>query len=405
MYEIEETPNNVLVHNKIYISPKNHTYNVLTYQSSMVCMDDYDTGKYRSVVFSNHQLVSFSSPKSIPIETFVQNCGHSLHSKIPETVYITETIEGTMINLFYDHPNQTWEIATKNAVGGNYWYFRNQYDDHITDHPHTFRDMFMDAIGEPIHANINQTKIVQNLQKDCCYSFVLQHPENHIVQIIEAARVYLVAVYQITNQDGYHIARYLSIPYISKLTFVKELNDKGVIYFPNTIITQISYTELEQFLNYSATCESLVGYTLIDSKIGDRTKMENSRYNMKKNLRGNHPNLQYQYLCLWRIQKVPEFLKYFPIYEKQFRKFEDQLEQFINNIQTVYYMYYIDKQREFEFPQNVMYFVKRIHHELFIPSLKTPPRIIITRPVVRSWLMRNFEPSALLVNINFATNL
>lgn len=402
MYEIEETPKNTLVYSKRYTTPNNHHYNVMTYHKQMVCMDDYTTGKYRSVVFSGGELVSFSPPKSIPITMFTRTRGQWLESKIPTNIHITETIEGTMINLFYDHSNQTWEIATKNAVGGNYWYFRNQYDNIVTEHPHTFRDMFMEAIGEKDYTDINQTKLVAELPKDCCYSFVLQHPENHIVNLVDQPRVFLVAVYQIFNQDGCHTARYLSIPYIMKISTIDDLYKSSIIHFPNTISEPMNYRKLEDLLNYDAKYEDSMGFTLIDTETGDRTKMENARYNTKKELRGNHPNLQYQYLCLWRIQKITGFLKYFPIYEKLFQKFEDQLDRFINNIQTVYYMYYIKKQRDIDYPKNIMYFVQRIHHELFIPSLKTPNRIIITRPVVRYWVMKTFEPGTILSHMNMA---
>jgi len=441
MYDVDEYTTNPLIYSKKYKTIKNLEYTILTYNKNMVCMDDKETGKYRSVIFSKGKLVSFSPPKSIPNELFIRNRSYNtedslLHNKnkIPENVHTTETIEGTMINLFYDFPNETWEIATKNAVGGRYWYFRNNYNltsdscyttcnmPGYNNPPRTFRDMFMEAIGEYDYTDLNHTKLVADLPKDCCYSFVLQHPENHIVNEIDHPRIFLVAAYHIHENTS----RYLSLLYMMNLTIIRELCKNSIIYLPTTIkssdkllankpgfktfdeilcsqsqpVSPNTYEELEVHLNYCANYAHMMGITLIDTTTGERTTLENKQYNYKKELRGNHPNLQYQYLCLWRIQKIPEFLKHFPVYRDLFRNFEDQLDRFINNIQMVYYMYYIKKQRDIEYSKHIMYFVQRIHHELFIPSLKTPNRTIITRPVVRNWLIKELDPGALLSHIN-----
>ena len=49
------------------------------------------------------------------------------------------------MNLFYDPRRETWEIATKGAIGGNYWYYRTQYGEKDTSQL-TFREMFNDAL-------------------------------------------------------------------------------------------------------------------------------------------------------------------------------------------------------------------------------------------------------------------
>lgn len=382
---------------------------------------EQNLGKYRSVVFFNNKLVCFSPPKSIEKEVFIRKHPEQFSyepsvNQIPETIHITETIEGTMINLFYDSDNKIWEIATKNAIGCRYWYFRNAYTQN--QKPRTFRDMFMDAIGEKDYTNLNETKLVANLPKNYCYSFVLQHPENHIVLDIVEPRVYLVAVYEICES----CAKYLPLPYVENLPYIRELLDANIIYTPTTIQysehlhherkvatfdqslcergfaqSPRNYVQLELHLNYCASYSHMMGLTLIDTETGDRMKLENQQYNYKKSLRGNHPNLQYQYLCLLRIQKIPEFLKYFPIYREHFDRFNTQFEQFVNTIQTTYYMWYVKKQKDVEFSKHIMYFVRRIHYEVFVPSLSGGmQRTIVTKAVVKDWLINTFNPGSIM---------
>ena len=385
---------------------------------------EQNLGKYRSVVFFNNKLVCFSPPKSIKKEIFIRKHPEEFSyepsvNQIPETICITETIEGTMINLFYDFHNKTWEIATKNAIGGRYWYF-SRPDKNDATKPLTFRDMFMDAIGEKDFVNLNQTLLVSKLPKNYCYSFVLQHPENHIVLDIVEPRVYLVAVYEICESR----AKYLPLPYVENLPYIRELLDANIIYTPTTIQysehlhhhserkvatfdqslcergfaqSPRNYVQLELHLNYCASYSHMMGLTLIDTETGDRMKLENQQYNYKKSLRGNHPNLQYQYLCLLRIQKIPEFLKYFPIYREHFDRFNTQFEQFVNTIQTTYYMWYVKKQKDVEFSKHIMYFVRRIHYEVFVPSLNGGmQRTIVTKAVVKDWLINTFNPGSIM---------
>ena len=84
---------------------------------------DDEHGTYRSVIVDpeTNKIMCISPPKSIPNSSF--------YEAFPDKagVVATEIIEGTMLNLFYDCRISSWEIASKGAVGGNYWYFRTQY--------------------------------------------------------------------------------------------------------------------------------------------------------------------------------------------------------------------------------------------------------------------------------------
>ena len=56
-------------------------------------------------------------------------------------IYINEYIDGTMVHLFYDPRIQSWEIASKNAVSGNYF-----LSDNVKKTSKTLRDMFVECL-------------------------------------------------------------------------------------------------------------------------------------------------------------------------------------------------------------------------------------------------------------------
>jgi hypothetical protein len=109
--------------------------------------ENYD-GLYRSVIFKNKKVVCFSPPKSIPYTEFCENNPIS-------TVVVDEFMDGTMINVFYDGETNKWVIATRSIVGAKCVFYSQK----------TFHDMF------------HETGIdYDTLNKEYCYSFVLQHP-------------------------------------------------------------------------------------------------------------------------------------------------------------------------------------------------------------------------------------
>ena len=93
-------------------------------------------------------------------------------------------------NIFFDKERDDWEICTKSTVGGRNSFFR---DGGITIDK-TFRYMFLAATGA---SNLD----FDDLCKDYCYSFVLQHPDNRIVTPFNQMSVYLIACYKINNED------------------------------------------------------------------------------------------------------------------------------------------------------------------------------------------------------------
>ena len=370
-----------------------------------------ESGYYRSIVLSADTLypLAFSPVRATPLDLFLKN--NSISS---DEIQVNEIIEGTMINLFYLPDKSRWEIATKSAVGGNYWYYRTQYNNPGTEAEEpalaseqlTFREMFLDAFRVELDTPLDKVPCIAALSKDFSYCFVLQHPANHIVLDITCPRVWLVGMYAISeniSESGYIVE---NIPQWRYPEFVPELLQEGIVQIPQTYGFPYD-VDLTELVNIAACWEpNFLGYMFTNTLTGERSSLENPNYSRLCSLRGNHPNLQYQYYVLLRMGKVAEFLWYFPRYKKLFSRFYEQYHQFITAIHNTYVGYYIQKSpiaRSLDktaFPKKCFVHAARIHHRVYIPSLSSPEgKTIIRRSVVRKYV-ETLEPRELLFSIN-----
>jgi hypothetical protein len=163
-------------------------YSVIRYLKDFLCLDMIPTyGLCRSVILNSlNNVVGFAPPKSIPSDSFIK-----MYPEKTNHLNAQEFIEGTMINAFWDPSiglTGGWEISTRNTVGARSSFFKGPNNV-------TFRDMFLEA-------STKNNLILDQLNKDLCYSFVLQHPNNRIVVPFNKPELYLVAVYNIKTIDG-----------------------------------------------------------------------------------------------------------------------------------------------------------------------------------------------------------
>jgi hypothetical protein len=356
-------------------------YRLLKYDDKYVCDNDEETGIYRSVIFSepNEELLCFTPPKCLTFELFKErNPGF-------ENILVTENVEGIMISLFWDFVIQKWEIASKGAVGGNYWFFRTQYEESTKTEQKTFRQMFLEALK----IDSLECIVIDQLPKGddktkFCYNFVLQHPDNHIVIPIEYPKLYLVSVYGINKEQKN--ATFVSPDIYQAWNVFYEL--QGIIHFP----VVLQENTIEEYNEYFKEQYMIPGIMFLNTETGDRACLENPAYIEAKNIRGNNPNLHYQYLCLRRIDKVLDFLQYFPQYKKIFSKFSQQFDSFVTNVYESYKSYYIKKEGK-TISKKYFPLIYKLHHEVYIPSLHKK-KIIMRRPEVYKQLLE-FPPNML----------
>jgi len=374
------TENNLLkLYNVECKTSNNQKYSVIRYLKEFLCVDYVSTyGLCRSIVLNSaNNVVSFAPPKSIPSDIFIQK-----YSEKNDNLIAQEFIEGTMINAFWDPTiglSGSWEISTRNTLGATSSFFKGT-------NKKTFRDMFLEAAKE---ANLS----LENLNKDFCYSFVLQHPENRIVIPFNTPILYLVALYNIQNVDGNILV------YSHSIEDVKQFNwGPSNIKFPQ-IYQWNNYTELVEKYASMNTSYDILGFVVYNKETGERMKVRNPVYEQVRHLRGNQPKLQYQYLCLRKEGRVADFLKYYPENKTEFSSFRDQIHLFTNTLLTNYLSCYVKKERPLiEFSEQYRTHMFNIH-KIYIDELREK-KLFINNTIVIKYV-NNLHPSLLMYCLNF----
>ena len=358
-------------------------YEIWTYDTSMLCIDEpAAVYQSRSVVFEAPKdqnqvqvkattappppLLSFSPPRSISLSTFTErHDAPTLHT----TVHCSECIEGVMVNLFYDARISSWEIATKNAVGGHYTLFRTPKGGAKTivqTSGPTVREMVIQALCAPPRTPLNEIPLLDLFDKYYSYSFVLQHPANPILLSIQRPSLYLVAVYDVFEEER----RAVAIPPPVFQTWPCFMN--SCIVFPQTYVLQT--TDQATLQNICLREGAVIkGLMLVEQVSGDRCFVSNPRYEELWNHRDLDPELQYTWLCLRHIGRTAELTAYIPRHRNQYRQVAAQYKDMVEAIYDAYVTKYV--LRADTSAKNRLYveYAKQIHCEVRVPSLRRRP--------------------------------
>lgn len=376
---------NVLKLNKVECRTANNAkYKVVRYDKNFLNIDLIPSyGLCRSVIVNcNNSVVGFAPPKSIPCDEFIKK-----YNEDSRDITAEEFIEGTMINVFWDDSiglTGGWEISTRNTVGATSSFYKGRQSK-------TFRDMFLEAALE-------NRLVMDNLDKDKCYSFVLQHPENRIVVPFKYPQLYLVAVYSIRNEKQEET----SVVYVDVL----DAQDFRDVFF--ALNTTVMFPKVYKFDKYSDlidqfasmnTSYDVVGVVLHNKNSGERAKIRNPVYEQVRNLRGNQPKLQYQYLSLRKEGKVGDFLKFYPENKKEFSGFRDQVHLFTNTLFSNYISCYVKKEKPLiEFSEQYRTHMYNIHQK-YLNELREQ-KMFINNTAVKNYV-NELHPSLLMYCLNY----
>jgi hypothetical protein len=320
---------------------ENNLY-VLKYNKADLNVSNQKTlGLFRSVILHNDKIISFSPPKSIDYQTFINNS-----EKDDSRCFAKEEfIEGTMINMFYNSLTKDWDVASRSSIGARCAFYQ--------DKRITFRAMFLEAMN---HLGYEFT----DFDKRYCYSWILQHPDNRIVVPFTQPNLVLCRVYSCNNLCVEEISMdSLDKKYSTPRLLAKVIDCEG-----------LNFNELSNKFNLQHTDYKIMGAVIRNTSTGDRTKIRNPTYEHVRKLKGNSPKLQYQYYNLRQLGSVGEFLKYYPEHKVTFDKMRKQVHNFTFDLHSNYIRCYIKKEKPLlEFP-----FEYRTHmyciHQLYLNELR-----------------------------------
>lgn len=331
-------------------------------------------GLFRSIVINSlNNVVSFAPPKSLNADVFME-----MYPLLGESIIAQEFVEGTMINVFFDQAAGCWQIATRSTVGGDMSFYNGSK---------TFNEMFMDACNEN---NLN----IYTLNPMYCYSFVLQHPSNRIVVPFSKSQLYLIEVYSIIHDVDGSINVY---PQDLSLVKLYGFWSTTTIRFPESYECS-SYSELINKFASPNTPYNILGVVIRNVATNERCKIRNPIYEEVRQLRGNQAKLQYQYLCLRKAGKIPEFLKFYPETKDELSRFRDQLHMFTNTLHKNYISCYVKKEKPLnQFPDQYRTHMYKIH-EHYLTNLRET-KGSVTNTVVINYV-NNLHPSLLMYCLN-----
>jgi len=332
--------------------------------------------EYRSVVFSfpENKVLSFSPPRSVSYEKFKTATINN-----SENIIMSEIVEGVMINLFYDHRISSWEIATKCAVGGDYNYSGEKKGA-------SFRDMFFECL----RCDKNDV-FLDALPKNYSYSFVTQHPKNRIILSIIEPKLYLVAIYAMYEDNSV-----MAIPSTMYEDWEIFKSTQVPIYFPKKYAFH-DFTSVKTELQFIKNDPTRLGFMLYSMVTGDRCTLRNpAYYKIKKQ---EMPLFTYHFFCIQRTGKLDEFMQIFPNYEASFSNVKKLYEKFISDVYLAYIEQYVEKQDKLIHGKFLPH-IKFIHKTIYLPSLKSSEKTIITRKKVREYFDA-MDPRELMYHIYY----
>lgn len=402
------------INNKIKIKSIYHNninYKIVNYDKDFLCDDNKELRKYRSLIISNNKLVCFSSPKTLKYEEFIKLYQEE-SGYIPEDIRINEIIEGTKINLFYDFFNKKWEISTNNNIGDKYYY-----------------KLFIETFGCNQNENINDIDFFANLNKEYCYNFILQHPNDEINEKnINYPTIFLISIYKIMNSNKNNIKNSNEYNCIAE-SFGHECIDVlhiplysftyNILKYPNVFLPRehklhnYNYQEIKDNYCSKYTDPNFVGFMFTDEKTGERMAIYNERYKNVKENQKEYSQILYLYLNVMKTNKLKDFLKNFPIYKKPFYKYYELYKNFVDIVHNAYILKFVNNNNNKNIDKNILSLINKIHKDVFIHSIKNTNKTIVTRQIVWKYLLEKIPIYTTMYcmirqssnNNNYAVNL
>jgi len=246
-------------------------------------------------------------------------------------LYIERALAGTLVRLFYY--NDKWNLSTRKCIDASKSKWLSEKN---------FSQLFNECIQ---NYNIND-----KLNINCCYSFIITHPENNIVVNYTVPIAYHISTRDLSTLNEIDVD--LGIPKIERIRVEKENLNNILIQIAND--NNIMYE----------------GYLFIDTNF-NRWKIKSELYKYVRNIWGNSNNRFYRYLELRKnIVLFEEYIKYFNYDKENFIRYENKISVLAQFILNNYVNKHITK-TETKIPYFLAKIIYKLHGDFYKNKVKT----------------------------------
>ena len=417
----------------------------LKYDRAKLTEAQYESlGRFRSIVLDgNGRVCCVAPPKMLKLTDDMKAL--SVNSADGHLT-AEELVEGIMVNLFWHPAGQgdggeggeggegggKWYIATKSCVG------EVSYDHIIEAQAEAqLQDGAVAGAGAGAGAETEtatSTTTFQRLSvqevlrrricdvlsllpgglnsvpKEYCYSLVIQHPKNQIVNMITVPALYLVAVYQLASATaatgasadatGVNVIRInrdifsgnfggsvSHMPTMLSCVAADVSGDGGE--GEDTVVTA-TFTPhtVDDYCNMYASMDtrsvSLPGVVFVDKDTGFCYKKRNPKYESVKKRKGMEQKLMAQYLQMRKDHGIDEYLKYHPQHSRAFRQFRDRLHDYTQRLYDAYIAHYIKKDAKplKEYDRELKTHMYKLHYDVYLATMKESGAFVTKHTVI-----------------------
>lgn len=392
----------------------------LKYDRAKLTVEQYETtGRFRSVVFDRNGAICCVAPcKMLPLTDEMKTLNVN---SVGGHLVAEELVEGIMVNLFWN--DGQWYVATKSCVGyvsfdhilqaeaeeqaraatnnetGAETEAEAGADTETETAPRVFQKL---SVQEILRRRICDVLSLlpgglDAIPKEYCYSLVIQHPKNQIVNTITVPKLYIVAVFQLTHMSDSDSVKVIRID-----RDIFSANFGGsVSHMPHTLTSVPHDTEDDAAAAEDATAAtvddycalyasadtksvSLPGVVFVDTDTGACYKKRNPKYELVKKRKGMEQKLMAQYIQLRKDHGIDEYLKYHPQHSRAFRQFRERLHDYTQRLYDAYIEHYIKKDAKplKEYDRELKTHMYKLHYDTYLATMKDAGAFITKHTVI-----------------------
>jgi hypothetical protein len=246
-------------------------------------------------------------------------------------LYIENAIEGTLVRYF--NYNGTWILSTKKCIDASKsrWISTK-----------SFYQLFEECLlGK---------NIIEILNPNYCYSFIITHPENNIV--VNYIEPFL---YHICTRD--------------MITMNEIEEDIGIFKLTKTLITKDKIDDIIQNIIITKQL-CFEGLIFIDINY-NRWKIRNPYFKRAREVWGNTNNRLFRFIELRKdIDLLYEYLTYFPKDQDIFNSFEYSIKELASYILSIYIRKHILKNNT-KIPYYLVKIIYKLHGDFIKDKIRT----------------------------------